>query len=271
MLCENPPVEEAAGGEQTRALRRERRRRPRRRTSVIGVLGELLVTAGVVVLLYVGWQLWLGDIIYGAEAKAESEALSQQWDQQFEGDPEPTPTAPLDEGQPATAAPVVMPEPADTQDFAIMRVPRFGSDFAYTTAGGVTRSGTLDKNKIGHYPGTAMPGQPGNFAVAAHRYGGYGAPFMAIDRLRIGDAIVVETPDGWYTYRFRSLEYVTPDEVEVLLPVPKMKDVPAGTAYITMTSCSPMYSTAERIVAYGVFESFTPRSAGEPESLQAVV
>jgi len=172
---------------------------------------------------------------------------------------------------PIPADPVALPQPADTQDFAIMRVPRFGSDFAYTVAGGVSRSGTLDKNKIGYYLGTAMPGQPGNFAVAAHRFGGYGAPFIDIAQLRVDDAIVVETADGWFTYRFRTLEYVTPDEVEVLLPVPQAPDVPAGTAYITMTSCSPMYSTAERVVAYGVFESFTPRTAGEPESLQAVV
>ena len=244
------------------------RARTRRRTSIIGVTGELLVTAGVIVLLYVVWQLWLGDLIYGAEAKAESETLSQQWAQEYEPMPLPTPT---DEGDPApvTADPILLPEPADTEDFAIMRIPRFGDDYAYTMAGGVTRSGTLDKKKIGHYPGTAMPGQPGNFAVAAHRTT-YGAPFNRIAELRVGDAIVIETPGGWYTYRFRTLEYVTPDEVEVLLPVPQAMDVPEGTAYITMTSCSPMYSLAERIVAYGVFESFTPRSAGEPSSLQAV-
>ncbi|MNL76961.1 hypothetical protein D3C87_2030200 [compost metagenome] len=62
-----------------------------------------------------------------------------------------------------------------------------------------------------------------------------------------------------------------PNEVEVLLPVPQEMDVPAGTAYITLTSCSPMFAMTERIVAYGVFESFTPRTAGEPASLQAAV
>ncbi|MET0812263.1 MAG: sortase, partial [Microbacterium sp.] len=79
--------------------------------------------------------------------------------------------------------------------------------------------------------------------------------------------IVVETPDGWYTYRFRTLEYVTPDRVDVLLPVPQAPDVPAGMQYITLTSCSPMYSMTERIVAFGVFDSFTPRSDGPPSSL----
>ena len=268
MLCENPSVEEAARPVGNGALPGDGVTRPRRRTSIVGVIGELLVTAGVIVLLYVVWQLWLGDAIYGAEAKAESEALSQQWAQEYEP---PASASGEEPPAPIPADPVALPQPADTQDFAIMRVPRFGSDFAYTVAGGVSRSGTLDKNKIGYYLGTAMPGQPGNFAVAAHRFGGYGAPFIDIAQLRVDDAIVVETADGWFTYRFRTLEYVTPDEVEVLLPVPQAPDVPAGTAYITMTSCSPMYSTAERVVAYGVFESFTPRTAGEPESLQAVV
>ena len=252
--------------------RAARRGGPRqRRTSVVGVIGELLITAGVIVLLYVVWQLWVGDLIYGAERNATGTELSQEWQDEWAAEnpdaaatPEPEPAA-----VPVTAPPPVLPEPADTEKVGVMHIPRFGSDYAVPMAGGVTRSGTLDPIGIGHYPGTRMPGEPGNFAVAAHRTT-WGKPFNRIADLRIGDAIVVETEEGWYTYRFRTLEYVTPNEVEVLLPVPQAMDVPAGTAYITMTSCSPMYSLAERIVAYGVFESFTPRSAGEPASLQAV-
>lgn len=232
------------------------------------MLGELLITAGVIVLLYVAWQLWLGDVIYGAQAGAESEQLSQQWAQEYEP-PAPAATGEPEPAGPVTAEPVVLPEPADAEVFAIMRIPRFGSDYAFEMAGGVSRARTLDKAWIGHYPGTSMPGQSGNFAVAAHRTT-FGAPFNRIADLHVGDAIVIETPVGWYTYRFRTLEYVTPDEVEVLLPVPQAMDVPAGTPYITMTSCSPMYSLAERIVGYGVFESYTPMHAGPPASLQAV-
>jgi sortase A len=254
----------AGGG----ALRSRVRARPRRRTSVIGVIGELLITAGIIVMLYVVWQLWVGDLIYGAEAKAESEQLSQQWAQEYE----PPASAPTGEPEPAEAGvePVLLPEPADAEVFGIMRIPRLGSDYAFQMAGGTSRARTLDKKYIGHYPGTSMPGQSGNFAVAAHRTT-YGAPFNGIAKLHVGDAIVVETPAGWYTYRFRTLDYVTPTQTEVLLPVPAAMDVPAGTPYITMTSCSPMFSLAERIVAYGVFESFTPIDAGPPASLQAVV
>lgn len=235
---------------------------PRRRSSVTGILGEVLITAGVVVLLYVGWQLWLGDVIYGAERNAQGAEISQQWKEQS-GD------AASAQPVPATVAPPVLPEPADGETFAVMRIPRFGQDYAVPMAGGVSRARTLDPIGIGHYPGTTMPGQPGNFALAAHRTT-WGKPFHRIAELHVGDAIVVETQDGWYTYRFRTLEYVRPDQVEVLLPVPQEMNVPAGTAYITLTSCSPMYSMTERIVAYGVFDSFTPRTAGEPASLQAV-
>jgi sortase A len=247
-------------------------RRPRRRTSVVGILGELLITAGVITLLYVGWQMWVGDLIYGAQRNAAGQELAEQWEQQYAA-PAPTPSPsgspgdePADAATPAPVAPVILPEPADGERFGLMRIPRFGSDYVWEMAGGVSRSRTLDPIGIGHYPGTPMPGEVGNFAVAAHRTT-YGAPFNRIAELRVGDAIVVETADGWYTYRFRTLEYVTPDEIEVLLPVPQVEDAPPGSRYITLTSCSPMYAMTERIVAYGVFESFTPRASGPPAAL----
>lgn len=250
------------------ALRDRSRRAPKKRprATFLGVVGELLITLGAVTLLFVAWQLWIGDIIYGAERNAAGQELSEQWAQEYEP-PATTPTPSDDgDGDPATADPVILSEPADGEIFANMYVPRFGDDYVVPIAGGVTRETTLDPIGIGHYPGTSMPGEEGNFAVAAHRTT-YGAPFNAIADLHVGDAIVVEVEEGWYTYRFRTLEYVTPSEVEVLLPVPQAPDVPAGGNYITMTSCSPMYSLAERIVGYGLFESFTPRSEGPPTSL----
>ncbi|MFH8251781.1 class E sortase [Microbacterium sp. B2969] len=255
--------------EQPGAPLRARTRR-RRRVSFVGVLGEVLITVGIVVLLYVAWQLWIGDLIYGAERTAQAQALSETWQEDFEAQ-HPSPTA---SGTPApapiptdvTTDPVILPEAADAQVFGTMHIPRFGPDYAVAIAGGVTRARTLDPIGIGHYPGTPMPGAVGNVAFAAHRTT-WGKPFNRIADLHVGDAIVIETPDGWYTYRFRTLEYVKPTAVEVLLPVPQATGVAADDRYLTMTSCSPMYSLAERIVAYSVFESFTPRSAGAPASL----
>lgn len=224
------------------------------------------MTAGVLVFLFVAWQLWIGDEIYSAQRTAQAAEQSEEWQAEFEASrpadpaetPAPDPALPVD--------PPALPQPADAEEFAIMHIPRFGADYSYTIAGGVSRARTLDPIGIGHYPDTAMPGQVGNFALAAHRTT-YGKPFNRIADLRLGDAIIVETPSGWYTYRFRTLEYVTPDEVDVLRDVPQQPDVPADGRYLTMTSCSPMFSLAERIVAYGLFESYTPRDAGPPASL----
>ena len=82
---------------------------------------------------------------------------------------------------------------------------------------------------------------------------------------------MVETPDGWYTYRFRNLEYVRPDGVQVLLPVPQQPEVQATDKLITMTTCSPRFGSTERAIAYGVFESYTPRVDGPPASLSTGV
>lgn len=234
--------------------------------SFLGVVGEIFITLGVVTMLFVVWQLWVGDLIYGAERNAAGDDLSQLWAEEYTP-PTASPEA-TEDGmvEPATADPIVLPEPADAEIFANMLIPRFGDDYNVNIAGGVTRARTLDPIGIGHYPGSKMPGETGNFALAAHRTT-WGKPFNQIAELQLGDAIVVETKEGWYTYRFRTLEYVTPNEVEVLLPVPQQVDVQADSAFITLTSCSPMYSLAERIVAYGVFDSFTPRSAGAPTAL----
>lgn len=248
---------------------------PKRGATFIGVLGELLITAGVVALLFVVWQLWIGDVIIGAQHNAAASALADQWAGADTVTTSPNPTTPAPEpttpepeptATPAPVEPIVLPEAADAVVFGILRVPRFGSDYAVKIAGGVSRASTLDTIGIGHYPGTPMPGAVGNTALAAHRTT-YGKPFNRIADLHIGDAVVIETQDGWYTYRFRTLEYVDPGAVDVLLPVPQEPGAAANGRYLTLTSCSPMFSRAERIIAYNVFESFTPRAAGEPASL----
>ena len=255
---------------------RRGRERPRRKVSVIGVLGELLLTGGVVVLLFVGWQLWIGDQISAARNIAEAQALAEQWQETpppsspAPSSPSPSSTATADPvAPPAPTEPVISTEPRDGEVFGIMYVPRFGNDFAVRMGGGVSRTRTLDTIGIGHYPGTQMPGEVGNFAVAAHRTGFGGAPFYLMDELRVGDPIVVETADGWYTYIFRTLEYVRPTAVDVLSAVPQDTLTGVGGRYLTMTSCSPRHTIAERIIAYSVFDSFRPRAEGPPAGIPA--
>ncbi len=240
--------------------------RPARRRSgatFTSVLGEILLTAGVIVMLFVGWQMWIGDIIIDAQQNAEGAAIVEQWAEA--PPPEPPPLVETEDGT-VWYEPPILPHPADAEVFAQMRIPRFGEDYIKNIAGGTSRARTLDDIGIGLYTQSDMPGEVGNFSLAGHRTT-WGKPFNQIDKLRLNDAIVVETPGGWYTYRFRTLEYVTPDEVDVLLDVPQMPGVQTGERYITLTACSPLYSLAERIVAYGVFDSFQPRAEGPPASL----
>lgn len=246
--------------------RRTRRVAGRSRTTVTSVLGELLLTAGVIVLLFVAWQMWVGDVIINAQKNAEGAATIRQWAEAPA--PEPPPLVEAADGTTSYALPVLR-HPADGQRFAIMRIPRFGADYAKDIAGGTSRAHTLDRIGIGLYTQSKMPGEVGNFSLAGHRTT-WGRPFNQLDKLKLNDAIVVETPDGWYTYRFRTLEYVKPTEVDVLDDVPQMPEQQTGERYITLTACSPLYSLAERIVAYGVFEGFQPRAEGPPASLTPV-
>lgn len=248
---------------------RRNRQKPRPRVTVIGVLAELLITAGVVILLFVVWQLWIGDLISGARNNAEGSALSQQWAaSEPSAPPVVAPDDPDDPEQPAAPVePVVMPEPADGQEFGVLWVPRFGADYSVPIGGGVSRSRTLDTIGLGHYPGTQMPGEEGNFAVAGHRTTYGGAPLYDIDKLRVGDPIIVETEAGWYVYRFRTMEYVPPTSVDVIAPVPQNVGMPDGERYMTLTSCYPVHTSLARVIAYSVFESFTPRGATPPDAL----
>lgn len=254
------------------ALRRPRGRRrsratppPRRRVSVAGVVGELLITAGVLVLAFLGWQVWLGDVIVGGQKGAEAQAVSEEWNEGYSDVP------PSEAGAPglSDAVPVAVAG-ANAEQFANLIIPRLGSDYYRPIAEGIGTRDVLNKAFIGHYPTTQLPGEPGNFALAAHRSSG-GGHFHDIHQLLVGDHIYVETPDGWYQYEFRNLEYVRPTGVGVLNPVPQVNGVEATESYITLTTCNPFFSTAERIIAYGVYQQFYPREGGIPAEIASNV
>jgi sortase A len=238
------------------------------RPSVVGVLGELLLTAGALVLLFLGWQLWWNDAISAAQQSAAASDLSSDWQDEARADGGGSDGDGIDEA----AEPVVDASPrAYGEAFAVMYVPRFGHDSQRTIAEGTGLDvlNSVDTG-VGHYEGTQMPGGVGNFAIAAHR-SAYGGGMHEIEQLRLGDGIFIQTPDGWYTYRFRDLEYVTPDSVGVLAAVPHHPELAPADRIITLTSCNPLYSTAERIIAYGVLESWRPAAAGPPDEISADV
>jgi Sortase (surface protein transpeptidase) len=236
-----------------------RSRPPRRRTSVAGVFGELLVTAGVLVLLFLAWQTWWNSAVLGAQQTTTAAQQGKDWLPLGRGAASPPP-ARTDEAN----APPVEKAPAAAQPLAVIYVPRFGIDWKRVIRQTVDVQSVLNSYDagVGHYPGTAMPGEVGNFAIAAHDTG-YGNTFIDVSLLRIGDAIYIQTPQGFYTYRFRNYEYVQPDAVGVLLPVPRESGAKPEQRLITMTTCNPPYHAQERIAAYGVFESWqrTPPAA----------
>jgi sortase A len=240
--------------------------RPPARLSVTGVLGELLITAGVIVMLFLGWYVWLNDLVTGGEQQQAAEVVQQELQDQYDRG-EALAERPTDPGEP-----VVSVAPPAGQVFGALIVPRFGEDYVRSIATGVDIETVLNSRRIGigHYTETQMPGEVGNFAIAAHR-NTWGGAFSDVDKLRLGDRIYVETVDGWYGYSFRGLEYVWPTGVDVLEPVPAAPGVAPTDRVLTMTTCNPRFSTAERIIAYAVYETWYPRAGGPPSEISGVV
>lgn len=240
----------------------------RRPISLVGVLGEVLLTAGVMILLFLGWQLWWNDAIMAGQQSTAASGLSAEWLEEARAERSDGPApAPEDYGDPV----VTTASFGNGEPFAIMYVPRFGEDSQRRIAEGIGLD-VLNSTElgVGHYPDTQMPGEVGNFAIASHR-SAYGGGMHEIEQLQLGDAVYIQTRDGWYTYRFRDLEYVTAETVDVLAPVPHHPDLQPTDRIITLTSCNPLYSTAERIIAYGVLESWQPSTAGPPAEIADVV
>jgi len=106
------------------------------------------------------------------------------------------------------------------------------------------------KKGPGHYTGTALPGQPGNFAVAGHRTT-YGNPFFDLDDLQADDEILVTDRQGTrWVYSVVRQEVVSPDAKRVLLPDP----LGIGRPTLTLTSCHPRFSNAQRLVVFAELE-----------------
>jgi sortase A len=221
-----------------------------------GVVGELLITAGVLLLLFVVWQLWWTDVQADAAQREVTDQLQQDW-----GTGEETPPPAAD------VPPPPEPEPTGDGPFAVVHVPRFGEGWQPRPVYEGTGLDLLEDG-VGHYPGTALPGAVGNLALAGHRVT-YGKPFNQVEELRTGDAVLVETAQAWYTYRVTSTQVVRPDQVEVIAAVPGDETAVPTERVLTLTTCHPMFSARERFVVHAVLDEWQPRSSGEPTALAA--
>ena len=223
---------------------------------ILGAVGRTMITAGVLILLFVAYQLW-GTSIRTAQAQSSLERDLAARLEAAEGDgsivsttttsttldPAVTTTSRL----PATTAPPLAPEliPADGEAAGQIVIPAIGVDWVYVEGVSVDDL----KKGPGHYPETPMPGQAGNAAIAGHRTT-YGQPFHNVDELEPGDEITINTVQGHFTYEVRQTVIVAPSQVEVLGSDHWDFDGDPATAHnsLTLTSCNPKYSARERII-----------------------
>lgn len=255
-----PQAEQPAGPPASRleALRAKRARKDRPAIVASRALGEVLISLGVLMLLFVVYQLWWTNIIAGSQAGGATQNLEDQWKHGGGGgghQPDP-------ERDPGSFAP--------GKGFAILWLPKL--DVKAPIAQGISKPQVLDKGMVGHYDSkpfrTAMPwDKKGNFALAGHR-NTHGEPFRYINRLVAGDDIVVETASKYYTYKMANrLPSTGPDNTDVIRPVPKGSGFNRPGRYITLTTCTPEFTSKYRLIVWGKMVDERPRSKGKPDAL----
>jgi sortase A len=240
-------------------------RAPERWRTVAHTLGEILVTGGLIVLLFVVYELFVTDLLADRSQGELSQQLEEDWNR-----------------PPAEVVPVHESKLGDA--FAVLHIPRLGQDYER-----VVLEGTEEKQLSqgpGHYTDTAMPGELGNASFAGHRVG-KGSPFLALDALQPGDPIVVETADSWFVYRMLGdvatgdvdadpsgipgRQIVRPEDIEVISPTPNAAvDAPPTGAYLTLTTCHPRYSARQRLIVHASLDGAAISKADMPNGPAAL-
>ncbi|MFF5804201.1 class E sortase [Streptomyces sp. NPDC012746] len=256
---------------------------------VLWGVAELTVTVGVVVLLLVVHQVWWTNRQAAAAAQEQVRELESRWAGGPDPDPDPgvgdAPGAGVEAGpDPVGAGEGDVPEPegggsgapaasspgggggaakprspaqAPKGAYAVLRIPRLG--LTVPVAQGIDKRGVLDKGYVGHYPGTAAPGERGNFALAGHR-NTHGEPFRYVNRLRAGDELTVDVRGRRFVYVVgKILPETSERDTGVIAPVPRSVVKPEvgysePGAYITLTTCTPEYSSKYRLVVWGTLK-----------------
>lgn len=260
------------------------------RTVIRGV-GQALITVGLVLLLFVVYEVWVSNIFADRKQGQVHQQLTTAWKAGQD------PLKGEDKLNLPIGKQVVLPL---GDGFANLYIPQFGKDFVKTIVQG-TNDGDLDRGP-GHYVDTQVPGQIGNFAVAGHRVG-KGEPFLNLDQLHPGDKIVVQTASNWYIYTVlgdpaayaaalkignssqraaavsASLavtdsqgvpgrEIVSPSAVEVIAPVPDHPSATPTRALLTLTTCHPKYSANQRLIIHAALSRAVPNTgSGLPKEL----
>lgn len=215
-----------------------------RRGLITGVLGRILLGGGTLILLFVAYQLWGTGI-----AESHSQAVLRQ---KFDAEVHPAGHQHPSSTSTTTAAPATTTTSASGDQLTV------GATIAAPNEGGpvgVLRIAKLDLDKVivqgtseqdlrqgpGHYPGTPLPGEDGNAAIAGHRTT-YGAPFYNLDELAPPDLIQITTVQGTFTYKVTGSQVVSPSDTAVVANTP--------TPQLTLTTCNPRFSVSQRLVIH---------------------
>ncbi|MGH3157584.1 MAG: class E sortase [Streptosporangiaceae bacterium] len=205
--------------------------------------GEVCLTVGVILLLYIAYLLW-GTAWAASNAQHSlASQLNRAWAHQDSPSNRPGPSA--------GSIHLVTGVP-----FAFIRVPAFGKNWRFTIVQGTTLA-QLNVSP-GHVPGTQLPGQIGNFAVAGHRVTA-GNPFWSEPSLRNGDLIYIETGADDYTYKVTGKQTVLPTNLTVLDPVPGHPGQRPARRMITLITCNPAWTGTHRVVVTGILVSAQPK------------
>nr|WP_149823585.1 class E sortase [Streptomyces tailanensis] len=225
---ETDDVEEGTGGSGTAPPRRGMGRI----AMAVSVFGELLITAGLVLGLFVVYSLWWTNVLADREADKEANKVRDTW-------------ASADSG----------PGALDTKDgIGFLHVPAMKNGEVLVKKGTSTK--ILNGGVAGYYTDPVKATLPtsdkdGNFTLAAHR-DGHGAKFHNIDKLKKGDSIVFETRDNWYVYKvYDNLPETSKYNVKVLSDIPKESGKKKAGKYITLTTCTPVYTSRHRYIVWG--------------------
>ena len=215
----------------------------------VRAMGELFITLGVVMFLFVAYQLWWTNVTADAYASGAKSKLETQWHAGADSkDHSPYPNA-----------------IAVGTKFAIIYIPKL--DVETPIAEGVDKDTILDNGMVGHYTGaqeTAFPWDAtGNFALAGHR-NTHGEPFRYINKLVPGDQVIVETAYDYYIYSVTStLPQTSPSNVSVIEPVPPQSGFTQPGRYITLTTCTPEFTSTYRMAVWGKLVQDLPKSSGK--------
>jgi sortase A len=209
--------------------------------------GEVLITLGLIVLLFAGYEVWGKAAIVSAQQTDLERQLAEDWSQQ----------PPTDPGQGLGSA---VPPPPSGNALARLYIPRMNKHWVIVQG---VRPGDI-RYAPGHYPDTALPGQVGNFSVAGHRIRSI---FWDLDTVQVGDAIVAETAQTWYVYKVTQSHVVLPNAVQVVAPVPGKPGAKPTKAMLTLTTCNPKFNNYQRLIVHAELTRSQPRSAGRPAEI----